>query len=57
MRHRHYETFELPDGMHPLLPYMLPFTFLTDSDGNILSLSAPFEPMVKDIVFARVGGH
>ena len=48
MSHRHYETFELPDGMYPLLPYMLPFTFLTDSDGNILSLSAPFEPMVKD---------
>ncbi len=57
MSHRHYETFELPDGMHPLLPYMLPFRFLTDSDGNIVSLSAPFEPMVKDIVFARVGDH
>jgi len=54
MTHRHYETFELPEGLHPLLPYKLALTFMTDHDGNIVSLSAPFEPMVKDIVFVRV---
>ena len=37
-----------------LLPDRLAITFLTDRDGNIVSLSAPLEPMVKDIVFARL---
>jgi hypothetical protein len=54
MIHRHYETFELPEGLHPLLPDRLAITFPTDREGNIVSLSAPLEPMVKDIVFARV---
>lgn len=53
MIHRHYETFELPEGVHPLLPDRLAITFLTDREGDIVSLSAPFEPMVKDIVFIR----
>ena len=53
MIHRHYETFELPEGLHPLLPYPLAITFLTDRDGDIVGLSTPLEPMVKDIVFAR----
>jgi CubicO group peptidase (beta-lactamase class C family) len=51
--HRHFETFELPEGLHPLLPYRLAITFLTDREGDIVSLSAPLEPMVKDIVFVR----
>jgi hypothetical protein len=51
--HRHYETFELPEASDRLLPDQLAITFLTDRDGNIASLSAPLEPMVKDIVFAR----
>jgi CubicO group peptidase (beta-lactamase class C family) len=53
MAHRHYETFELPEYKDRLLPDLLAITFLTDREGNIVSLSAPLEPMVKDIVFAR----
>jgi hypothetical protein len=54
MIHRHYETFELPEAPDRLLPDSLAITFLTDREGNIVSLSAPLEPMVKDIVFARL---
>ena len=54
MAHRHYETFELPEVPDRLLPDRLAITFLTDRDGNIVSLSAPLEPMVKDIVFKRL---
>jgi hypothetical protein len=54
MSHRHYETFELPEIKDRLLPDQLVITFLTDREGNIVSLSAPLEPMVKDIVFARL---
>jgi hypothetical protein len=32
---------------------LLAIVFLTDRDGNIVSLSTSLEPMVKDIVFAR----
>jgi CubicO group peptidase (beta-lactamase class C family) len=53
MNHRHYETFELPEIKDRLLPDLLAITFLTDREGNIVSLSTPLEPMVKDIVFAR----
>jgi hypothetical protein len=52
--HRHFETFELPEAADRLLPDRLAITFLTDRDGNIVSLSAPLEPAVKDIVFARL---
>ena len=54
MTHRHYETFELPEAPDRLLPDRLAITFLTDREGNIVSLSAPLEPMVKDIVFVRL---
>jgi CubicO group peptidase (beta-lactamase class C family) len=54
MAHRHYETFELPEVPDRLLPDRLPITFLTDREGNIVSLSTPLEPMVKDIVFERL---
>ena len=53
MKHRHFETFELPKAPDRLLPDELTITFRTDRDGNIVSLSAPLEPMVKDIVFTR----
>jgi CubicO group peptidase (beta-lactamase class C family) len=53
MMHRHYETFELPEVPDRLLPDRLAITFLTNRDGDIVSLSAPLEPMVKDIVFVR----
>jgi Domain of unknown function (DUF3471) len=54
MTHRHYETFELPEAPDRLLPDGIAITFLTDREGNIVSLSAPLEPMVKDIVFVRL---
>jgi len=54
LAHRHYETFELPEVPDRLLPDRLAITFLTDREGNIVSLSAPLEPMVKDIVFVRL---
>jgi hypothetical protein len=53
MVHRHYETYELPEVKDRLMPDQLALTFLTDREGDIVSLSAPLEPMVKDIVFAR----
>jgi CubicO group peptidase (beta-lactamase class C family) len=51
--HRHYETFQIPEAVGRLMPDNLPLTFLTDRDGSLVSLSAPLEPMVKDIVFTR----
>src|SRR6202035_4245542 len=54
MTHRHYETFELPEVPDRLLPDKLAITFLTNRDGDIVSLSAPLETMVKDIVFVRL---
>jgi hypothetical protein len=54
MPHRHFETFELPELPDRLLPDGLPITFLTNRDGMIVNLSAPLEPMVKDIVFGRL---
>lgn len=54
MDHRHYETFELQEAPDRLLPDWLPITFLTDRKGDIVSLSSPLEPMVKDIVFTRL---
>lgn len=53
MTHRHYETFELPEVAERLVPPNLAITFLTDRDGEIVSLSTPLEPMVTDIVFTR----
>jgi CubicO group peptidase (beta-lactamase class C family) len=54
LTHRHYETFETPEVLDRLVPNRLAITFLTDRDGNIVSLSAPLESAVKDIVFARL---
>jgi CubicO group peptidase (beta-lactamase class C family) len=56
LAHRHYDTFELPEVPRVLFPDRLAITFSTGRDGNIASLAAPFEPMVKDIVFTRVAG-
>jgi hypothetical protein len=52
--HRHYETFELPEVPDRHVPDKLDITFQTDREGNIVSLSAPLEPTVKDIVFVRL---
>src|SRR5262245_58933038 len=54
LAHRHYDTFELPEALGRLLPDRLAISFSTDREGNIASLAAPFEPLVKDIVFARI---
>ena len=54
LAHRHYDTFELPEAPDRLLPDRLTISFSTDREGNIASLAAPFEPLVKDIVFARI---
>jgi CubicO group peptidase (beta-lactamase class C family) len=56
LTHRHYDTFELPEVNDRLLPNNLAISFTTDRDGNIASLAAPLEPMVKDIVFTRCAG-
>lgn len=50
LRHYHYDTFELlgDDG-----DAFCKVTFHTDAKGVISSISAPFEPAVKDIVFTR----
>ena len=54
LAHRHYDTFELPEAPGRLLPDRLAISFFTDREGNIASLAAPFEPLVKDIVFTRI---
>jgi CubicO group peptidase (beta-lactamase class C family) len=53
LAHRHYDTFELPEAPGRLLPDRLAISFSTDREGDIASLAAPFEPLVKDIVFTR----
>jgi hypothetical protein len=54
LAHRHYDTFELPEAPGRLLPDRLAISFSTDREGNIASLAAPFEPLVKNIVFTRI---
>src|SRR5436190_2410395 len=54
LAHRHYDTFELPEAPDRLLPDRLTISFSTDREGNIASLAAPFEPLVKDVVFTRI---
>jgi hypothetical protein len=54
LAHRHYDTFELPEAPDRLLPDRLAISFSTDREGNIAGLAAPFEPLVKDIVFTRI---
>jgi CubicO group peptidase (beta-lactamase class C family) len=53
LAHRHYDRFELPEAAGRLLPDRLAISFFTDREGNIATLGAPFEPLVKDIVFTR----
>jgi Domain of unknown function (DUF3471) len=59
LAHRHFDTFELPEAPESpggLLPGQLAISFFTDREGSIASLAAPFEPLVKDIVFTRLAG-
>jgi CubicO group peptidase (beta-lactamase class C family) len=57
LAHRHYDTFELPEAPDRLLPDRLTISFSADREGNIASLAAPFEPLVKDIVFTRIASR
>jgi Domain of unknown function (DUF3471) len=54
LSHRQYDTFELPEAPDRLLPDRLAISFFTDREGDIASLAAPFEPLVKDVVFTRI---
>ena len=54
LAHRHYDVFEVPENPAMLSPDLLAITFAYDREGNINRLSAPFEPLVADIVFMRV---
>jgi hypothetical protein len=54
LAHRNYDTFGLPEAPGRLLPDRLAISFSTDREGNIASLAAPLEPLVKDIVFTRI---
>jgi CubicO group peptidase (beta-lactamase class C family) len=56
LTHRHYDVFEVPENPVILSPDLLAITFGYDREGNISRLSAPFEVLVADIVFARVAG-
>lgn len=53
LSHWHFETFVTPEIIDQLHPDNLPITFQTDREGNIVHLSVPLEPTVKDIVFER----
>jgi hypothetical protein len=52
LEHWHYDTFsggKVKDGVFENMKY----TFHTDVNGFIASVSAPFEPAVKEIVFVK----
>jgi CubicO group peptidase (beta-lactamase class C family) len=53
LAHRHYDVFEVPEAPAMLSPDLLAISFGYDREGNIDRLSAPFEPLVGDIVFRR----
>jgi CubicO group peptidase (beta-lactamase class C family) len=50
LRHFHHDTFEMRDEEDD---YSVRFTFQADARGGLSTLSAPLEPAVRDIVFAR----
>jgi hypothetical protein len=55
LTHRHYDVFEVPETLpETLSPDLLAISFGYNREGNIDRLSAPFEPMVSDIVFRRL---
>ena len=52
LRHFHYDVFETPtDKLNRLERTKI--MFITNLNGDMSSLSIPFEPVVKDIVFGR----
>ncbi|MGO4331605.1 serine hydrolase [Cupriavidus sp. 2TAF22] len=53
LEHRHYDVFTVPDKPAEINPDCLALTFGYDREGVIDRITAPFEPMVADIVFRR----
>ncbi|MGH1484219.1 MAG: serine hydrolase [Geminicoccales bacterium] len=53
LTHRHYDIFEIPGGWGIFSLGRRTVTFGYDRAGRINQLSAPLEPEVDDIVFAR----
>lgn len=53
LEHYHYDQFQVPEDPLDQFQKMRVF-FLTDSDGDISSISMPLQPDVKDIVFTRM---
>lgn len=51
MTHRHFETWDL--RLPGVLDTPIPLTFATDAEGDVTSLSIPFEPTVAPIVYRR----
>jgi len=51
LKHYHYDIFEM---VYEQFEITLKASFATDVKGTISSISAPFEPSVKDIVFTRI---
>jgi len=51
LEHYHFDVFERLDALYGARIFV---TFHTNKQGEIESLSVPFEPEVKDIVFARI---
>ena len=52
LEHWHYDTFNGGKGDDPTFQEMK-YTFQTDSNGFVSAITVPFEPAVKDIVFAK----
>ncbi|HEX4213205.1 MAG TPA: serine hydrolase [Candidatus Dormibacteraeota bacterium] len=50
--HRHFETWDL--RLPSLMDTPIPLTFATDAEGEVTSLSVPFEASVAPIVFRRL---
>ena len=53
LEHYHYDQFQVPAD--PLDPFeKMKVVFVTDTDGDVSSVSMPLQPDVKDIVFTRL---
>jgi hypothetical protein len=53
LAHRHFETFDLEWHEVGDQPPVLPLMFLSNPDGDITALTAPFEPSVEPLRFDR----
>ena len=53
LEHWHYEVWSGKEGAKDPTFENMKFQFQGDLEGNVAAVAAPFEPQVKDIVFAR----